>query len=230
MAPPSVSVVVPAYDESGSIEGVVREAHDALGRHDIGRYEIVLVDDGSRDDTLALMQRMRETLPGVRVIAHQENRGLGAAIRTGLAAASGDVLLWVPGDGQYAVHDLLPGVSMLDVADMVVGLRHTRGDPARGVISRCFHALILLLFRFDASRMSGLFIIRKDVFNQLKPRSTDVFLNYELPLLCVQRGRPLEFITIPVRPRQAGASKVVNARTIGRILWEMMRLRAGIRG
>jgi dolichol-phosphate mannosyltransferase len=226
---PSVSVVVPAYDEGASIEGVVREAHDALAGHGIGRYEIVLVDDGSRDDTAAVMHRMREALPGVRVIGHEENRGLGAAIRTGLTAAVGEVLLWVPGDGQYAVRDLLPGLSKLDTADLVVGLRHTRGDPARGVISRCFHALILLLFRFDASRMSGLFIIRKDVLEQLRPRSIDVFLNYEIPLLCVHRGRPVAFITLPVRPRQAGVSKVVNARTIGRILWEMGRLRVGMR-
>lgn len=221
-----MSVIVPAYDEGGNIEDVVREAAGALARLRIESGEIVLVDDGSRDGTRAIMNRLASEQPGVRVVGHDTNRGLGAAIRTGLDAARGDVLLWVPGDGQYAVADLLQGLPLVASAGVVIGLRHTRGDLARGVISRGFHALIAMLFRFDASRMSGLFMIRRSMLERLGPRSTDVFLNYEIPLLCVRNGYPVAHVDVRVRPRRTGASKVVNARTIGRILWEMLRFRA----
>jgi glycosyltransferase involved in cell wall biosynthesis len=225
MAADAVSLIVPACDESGSIEGTVREAVAAFARHGIERQEIVLVDDGSRDDTRAVMDRLGRELPTVRVVTHDVNRGLGAAIRTGLSAAHGDILLWVPGDGQYAVNDLLHGLSLLDSGGVVIGLRRARGDVARGLVSRCFHGLIFLFFRFDASRMSGLFMIRRAVFERLRPQSGDVFLNYEIPLLCVRHGLRVEPLDVTLHPRRSGVSKVVNARTIGRILWEMARFR-----
>ena len=221
----TVSLVVPAYDESGSIEATVREAAAALTRLGGDDWEIVVVDDGSRDGTGAILERLGRELTAVRMVTHDVNRGLGTAIRTGLDAARGDILLWVPGDGQYAVDDLLRGLPRLDSAGVVIGLRSARGDVARGIVSRCFHGLIFLFFRFDASRMSGLFMIRRTVFDRLRPRSTDVFLNYEIPLLCVRHGDRVESLDVTLRPRRMGVSKVVTARTIGRILWEMVRFR-----
>jgi glycosyltransferase involved in cell wall biosynthesis len=222
---PAVSIVIPAYNEEGNIVTVVREAAAALQRRGISEAEILLIDDGSRDGTGAAMRAVQDQLHGVRVIQHPVNRGLGAAIRTGLEASAGEAVFWVPGDGQYAVDEVLAALPLLSDAEVVVGLRSARGDVARGVISRCFHALILLLFRFDASRMSGIFVIRRSTLAQLQPRSADVFLNYEIPLLCIGSGYRLAQVDVSVRPRASGVSKVVNTRTIGRILWDMLCFR-----
>ena len=220
-----VSLVIPAFDESGTIEAVVKEAVNTFQRRHQARWEIIIVDDGSGDGTGGIVDGLARELPDVRVIHHESNRGLGAAIRTGIEAASGDILSWIPGDGQYGTDDLLRGLARLDDAGVVIGLRSARGDVTRGVISRCFHGLIYLFFTFDASRMSGLFMIRRAVLEGIRPASRDVFLNYEIPLLCVRHGYRVEQIDVTLRPRRTGVSKVVNVRTIGRILIEMVRFR-----
>src|SRR5262245_46272484 len=82
----ALSLVLPAYNEGAVIRQAVTEADEALGRL-TDRYEIVVVDDGSRDATAALVTEMAEEMPRVRLIRHPENRGYGAALRTGFEAA-----------------------------------------------------------------------------------------------------------------------------------------------
>src|SRR5262245_49326646 len=102
--PESVSVVVPVYDEEKNLEQVVRDLTTELAGY---RYEIIIIDDGSKDGTPVLADRLAAEDPQhVRVIHYATNRGGGAATRTGLSAATNDLVMMVPGDGQFVTADL----------------------------------------------------------------------------------------------------------------------------
>ena len=111
--PSSVSVVIPAMNEAGAIAGVITGLQQGGAWH-----EIIVVDDGSTDGTADIAQAA-----GARVIRHPYNKGNGAAVKTGIRAATGEYLLIVDADGQHQPADAVRLVSRLGEYDLVVGAR-----------------------------------------------------------------------------------------------------------
>lgn len=228
MGLPYLSVVIPAYNESANVDQVVAAALDALKQRGVGSYELLLVNDGSTDDTWSRMERLAREVPGVRAFAHDTNRGLGAALRTGFANARGELIVWIPGDGQFDLGGILAGLPQMETKEIVVVLRTGRTESTRNLISTCFHGLTRLLFRFEATDVCGIYIIKRETLEQIRPRSSDIFLNLEIPILCVRHNKPLGQITVPIQPRLSGVSKVANVRTMAKNLFEMLRFRVGL--
>src|SRR4051812_19561750 len=128
--PRSLSLILPAYNEAAGIAEAVAEADDALARF-AGDYEILVVDDGSRDDTAAIAEAVARDRPRVRLLRHDVNRGYGAALRTGFEAARGALVAFTDADGQFDLADLERLVYLADLAPVVVGYREQRQDPWR---------------------------------------------------------------------------------------------------
>ncbi len=128
MPAPAISILVPAYGEAGTIEQVLRRAV-ALGLD----CEIIVVDDGSHDTTAAVVQRLADELPQVRLIRHERNRGKGAAVRTAIDASQGDIVLVQDADLEYDPRDIPRLIEPLQsgVADVVYGTRLRGGEPQR---------------------------------------------------------------------------------------------------
>jgi glycosyltransferase involved in cell wall biosynthesis len=114
-APSSVSIIVPAYNEAHAISGLVTALRAAAAWH-----EIIVVDDGSKDDTAT-----HAATAGATVVRHPYNKGNGAAVKTGIRAASGEFILIVDGDGQHQPEDAIRLVSRLGEYDLVIGARST---------------------------------------------------------------------------------------------------------
>jgi glycosyltransferase involved in cell wall biosynthesis len=125
---PLISVVVPAYDEERTIEEVVRRVAEAGLR-----AEIIVVDDGSRDGTAAVLARLDGEIEGLRTLAQPVNRGKGAAVRAGIAASKGDFVVIQDADLEYDPKDLptLLGPLLEGRADAVYGTRLRGGEPQR---------------------------------------------------------------------------------------------------
>jgi glycosyltransferase involved in cell wall biosynthesis len=125
---PLISVVVPAYDEERTIEEVVRRVAQAGLR-----AEIIVVDDGSRDGTAAVLARLDGEIEGLRTLAQPVNRGKGAAVRAGIAASKGDIVVIQDADLEYDPKDLptLLGPLLEGRADAVYGTRLRGGEPQR---------------------------------------------------------------------------------------------------
>ena len=124
-----VSAFVPCHNEEGNVEAVVRGLLTTLGALGVP-FEVVVVDDGSTDRTAEVVRRLAQQDRRVRLVQHPRNIGYGAALRTGFASARYPWVFFTDGDGQFDPRDFVRLVPHTASADLVVGYRARRQDPA----------------------------------------------------------------------------------------------------
>ncbi|CAB4882923.1 unannotated protein [freshwater metagenome] len=221
---PAISVVIPAYNEAESIADTVAAVLAALPEP--GRAQLVLVNDGSTDGTVDVMQAIADSCAAAVLIVHRPiNGGMGQALASGFSVASGDVLTWIPGDGEYDLSEVLAGLPLLDQADVVLVRRNARGQLGRNIVSSVMYGLIRVLFRFDARGYCGIFVISQKRWRELAVASRDVFFTLEVALRSRHVRWTIAFVPAEWRPRRAGRSKVFNVRTILRNVGELLSFR-----
>nr|WP_314438195.1 glycosyltransferase family 2 protein [uncultured Brevundimonas sp.] len=207
---PDISVVVPVHDESGAAVPLAREIAEAfMGRS----FEMIFVDDASRDTTLAELKAVMPELPMLRVLAHGSNAGQSRAVRTGVLAARGGVIVTLDGDGQNPPIDAPRLVDALlaapaDVA-LVGGRRAKRQDStAKRQASLWANRIRKRLLDDDADDTGcGLKAFRRDVFLRLP--YFDHIHRY-LPALVIREGYRNQYLDVGHRHRETGRSKYTN--------------------
>ncbi|MBS0363718.1 MAG: glycosyltransferase family 2 protein [Proteobacteria bacterium] len=214
-AKPDISVVVPVFDEEGAAPALAREIAAAFkGRN----FEIVFVDDASRDGTRAALKALTAEIPQLRVLAHRRNSGQSRAIRSGVLGARGEVIVTLDGDGQ---NDPADGPALVDALmagppelALVGGERVKRQDSAaKKVASRIGNGVRKRLLKDTANDTGcGLKAFRREAFLRLP--YFDHIHRY-LPALMQREGYQTAFRPVNHRHRQTGASKYTN---LGR-LW-----------
>lgn len=214
-----VSCVLPAYNEDESLPLTVAEWAEAFERCTVD-YEIIVVDDGSTDDTVKRLRELQARHERLRVITQGVNLGYGAAIVRGFAAAAFPLLFFTDSDGQYDPADFEGVLAHADEADVVVGYRMGRSDPAiRHVLSRGYNFLARHVVGVDLRDINCAFkLLHRDAFRRLGLEATGFAINAELAL-CARLAR-MRVVELPVRhrPRHAGRSKV-RALHVVRALW-----------
>ena len=229
---PSVSVVVMAFNEAENVEAVVRELHGVLSALPGPRAdELLIVDDGSSDGTGAVAERLAAELPGVRVIHHDVNRGLGGVYRTGFEAAARDLVTFFPADGQFPATIIQTFFPLMASHDLVLGYlpRRDSSPLARG-LSAAEKVLYRLLFG-RMPRYQGVFMVRRTVLQGLTLHTTGRGWGVVMEMvLRIFRG-PHRVTSVPttLRPRMSGQSKVNNPRTIWINLKQAVALRRTLR-
>ncbi len=207
---PELSVVLPAYNEEGNIERAVRDAAAACQRL-VREFEVVVVDDGSRDRTPVILAGLeRELERRLRVVRHATNLGYGAALRDGFAAARGELVFYTDSDNQFDLAELADVLPLMQDADVAVGYRLDRQDTAlRKLSSAFFNALTCRVLGLHLRDLNCSFkLFRRRVLDGLRFDSNDFFVDAEMMARicgagwrCVQRG-------VRHRPRTAGRSTV----------------------
>mgnify|MGYP000426808104 CR=1 FL=1 len=208
--PPAVSVVVPVHNEADNIRPLVAEIAAALeGAGEA--YEMVYVDDGSRDATPDRLRRARGDHPALRVVRHAGAAGQSAAVRSGVKAARGRFVATLDGDGQNDPADIPALLGRLRGAHdpdalMVAGWRATRHDSAmRRAASRIANGLRRRLLGDDTPDTGcGLKVMTRDAFLDLPGFD---HMHRFLPALMVRRGGSVESVAVNHRPRREGTSK-----------------------
>lgn len=231
---PELSYFFPAHDEAENVQGLVVEALQALPLM-AERYEIVCVDDGSRDGTAQIADRLAAEHPGiVRVVHHGVNRGYGAAVRSGLASARYPLVCFTDGDRQFRVADLASLLSRLAegrpsgaAADVVVGYRIRRADPPiRLAYARVYRACLRLFFGLavrDPDCACKLF--RRSALEGVRVESGGAFLSAELLIKISRRGGRIVEQGVPHYPRTAGRASGADPRVVARAVRDFWALR-----
>jgi len=221
---PQVSVVVPVFNEAGAAPDLAREIAGAFAGQTV---EILFVDDCSRDDTRERLAALKSEIPTLRLLAHSANSGQSRAVRTGVLAARGDIIVTLDGDGQNDPADAPKLVDALragppDLA-LVGGERVRRQDnAAKRIASRIGNGVRRRLLRDTANDTGcGLKAFRREAFLRLP--YFDHIHRY-LPALMLREGYTTLFLPVGHRPRTSGASKYTN---LGR-LWASASDLAGV--
>ena len=226
-----VTIAMPAYDEAPNLERCAAEALDALA--ETGQEgELMIVDDGSTDGTGALADRIAAADARVRVVHHGSNRGFSGAMTTSLREARGEWVFLVPADGQIQMRDIHRFLAARTDADIVVGVRSFRPDPAgRAVLSRAFHTIAKALFPLPLAEFSSAFLFRRALVDAMQIRSRPKgasFLPEVLYRASVRRARFVQLVIEP-RARFAGRAKGAQLSVAVRTLFEMLRLAPVVR-
>jgi glycosyltransferase involved in cell wall biosynthesis len=142
----SLSVFFPAYNDESSIAAMVEKALALLPRFTTD-YEVLVVNDGSRDNTAAVLDELARRSPQVRVIHHPQNRGYGGALRTGFLNATKEWVFYTDGDGQYDVEELANLLPLLTAeVDVVNGYKLKRSDNRRRIVLGAFYKFLARVF------------------------------------------------------------------------------------
>lgn len=231
-----LSYFFPAHNEAENIEPLVAEALDVLPGL-ARRFEIIAVDDGSRDGTAGIADRLAREHPGVvLVVHHQVNLGYGAALRSGFGASQYGLVAFTDGDRQFRLTDLGPLLARIEqpispadpaLPDAVVGYRLKRADPAvRLAYARVYRLCLRLLFGLrvrDVDCACKLF--RRPALDGVRLESGGAFLSAELLIKLRARGRVIVEVGVPHYSRTAGSASGANPRVVLRAVRDFWRLR-----
>lgn len=216
--PPSLSVVMPAFNEADAIRPVVERV-----LHELPHAEVIVVDDGSRDGTAAVL----DGLP-VRVVRHPYNKGNGAAVKSGLRAASGDWVLLLDADGQHSAEDVSRLLAHTGDYDLVVGARDaaTQASVGRLLGNRVLNWLAgYVAGRPVPDLTSGFRAMRRAAIMEFIHLLPNGYSYPTTSTLCFfKAGYSVVFVPLRARPRRAGRSNIKLARDGARFLTIILRI------
>ncbi|MBL0172392.1 MAG: glycosyltransferase [Gemmatimonadaceae bacterium] len=204
MAPPvDVSVLVPAKDEAENL-ALFLELCDATFQTQSARYEVIVIDDGSRDGSWALLQELAARFAFLRPVRHRAQRGIAEALRTGYLHARGDILVFYPADLQFKPEDIprLVAPILADQSDMVTGFK--QGKYEKAFVSRVYNRLSRALFEIPVRDLNNVKAYRREIMASLPMRPD--FHRYMIVLAAAQ-GYTVTEVPVPLYPRHAGRSK-----------------------
>lgn len=225
-----LSVVMPVYNEEECIEEVVR----SIDREIVSKLEsceFIVVDDGSRDGTARVLERMKSSMPRLRVLTQVPNQGHGPAIRRGFEEASGEFVFHIDSDNQFEVEEFWRFWELRADADLILGYRRVRHDPLhRLILTRIVRALLLVLFGSYLRDSNVPFkLIRAERLRELLAAiPPDAFApSILIAGLAALRGLRLHQLPVTHLPRLTGQCSIVRwklLRSCCLSAWQLLRL------
>jgi len=200
---PRVSVLVPAKDEADNLPEFMRQAAETFAAYP-GQYEVIVIDDGSVDNTQAVLARLREQYPFLRTEHHRTQRGIADALRTGYLVSRGDVLVFYPADLQFKPEDIpvLVDPILRGEYDMMTGYK--QGQYEKAFVSGIYNKLSRSLFDIPVRDLNSVKAYRRDIMAGLPARPD--WHRYMIVMAAAQ-GFTVGEVPIPLYPRNAGRSK-----------------------
>jgi glycosyltransferase involved in cell wall biosynthesis len=232
----SITAFCPCYNDGGTIASMVILMVETLKKL-TDDYEVIVVDDGSKDHSREILKNLEAAYDNLRVIYHEKNKGYGGALKTGFYSAKKDLIFYTDGDFQYDVAELEKLMAALsDGVDIVNGYKSKRSDPVhRKVIGRIYHHIVKILFGLKIRDVDCVFrLIRRAVFDRIN-------LKYDSGVICVELVKKLQdagfkFAEVPVTHffRSYGKSQFFDFKrvfTVGinilRLWWEVVVKKRG---
>ena len=221
---PELSIFFPFWDEQENIEHVVKSAI-SIAENVAEKWEIIMVDDGSTDDTLLIAKRFASEDPRLKVISHKPNRGYGAALKAGFENARYNLIVFMDGDDQFDFSEIEKFIEQIDSADMVIGYRKKRRDTKRFkriLLMNLLKLWDLILFRINFKDIDcGFKMIKKDALEKIMPlRSEGAMITTELLVKAKRKNLKIIEVGVTHYPRALGIQSGANLPVIIRAVLE----------
>jgi glycosyltransferase involved in cell wall biosynthesis len=213
---PSISAFFPCYNDAETIGDLVTQADRVIGGL-TDDYEIIVVNDGSRDESASVLAALSTQMPRLRVVDHGVNRGYGAALRSGFNHATKDLVFYTDGDGQYDVDEMpILLTLMTDDTQFVNGMKMTRHDPPYRVFVGNLHRFVTRWsFWLPINDVDCDFrLIRRSILDKLRLSSSSGSICVELVKQAQRAGAQFREVSIHHYARRAGVSEFFTARRI----------------
>ncbi len=221
----SLSIVLPAYNEEHNIEPLILEI-DSFVKTITPDYEMIVVDDGSRDHTCARLQQLQTLCPRLQVITHKQNLGYGQALRSGISQAQKDLILLMDADRQFKIEALPRFLEQIPYCAAVIGFRMARRDNCyRRVLGRLGNAFLNLALKENFRDVNcGFKLIRARELKAIRLYSNGGLISCELIRKLLARDKKVCQLPVPHYPREKGKATGGRLRTAARFLVEVPNL------
>ncbi len=226
---PEISIIMPAYNEGANLARAVESVLAAFQRLDI-TGELVIVDDGSRDETPSIAQQFSQRDPFIRIVTHKKNEGIGAAYIDGLKEARGESVVYIPGDGENDPYDILRYLSLMEHVDIVVPYVYNREVRSLGrrILSRLYKWIVVLTFGPLSRYLNGTVIYRRSILRDLVPQARGFFFQTEILIRAIRRQYLYAEVPVALGNRGVGRSKAVTWSSFLSVARSYLKLAARI--
>jgi glycosyltransferase involved in cell wall biosynthesis len=230
---PSISVIIPVFNEEANVGHAITLATRALETH-ASEHEVIVVDDASTDRSAAIVQELAVRDPRIVLLRHARNRKLGGTLRTGFAAASKDLVLYMDADLPFDPHDIGRAIRALELtrADILAAYRSDRTAEGlrRALLSYGYNLLIGILFGWPHRDVNFSFkLIRREVLDAIELRAEGSLISAELLVKARNLGFTVQQIGLDYFPRTRGTSTLASAGVVLTILRELVSLGGDMR-
>ncbi len=222
----SLTIFFPCYNEERNVEKVTYDAL-AAAREVSNDYEVIIVNDGSKDRTAQIADRMAEKHPEVRVVHHEVNKGYGAALQSGFKNASKELVFYTDGDGQFKVKEIKNLLPHIERYDIVSGYRIKRQDPVhRRLNAFMWGAMVNMLFKLKVSDVDSAFkLYKREIFDNITLTSQGALIDTEILAKAKSKGYTITEVGVNHYPRTAGTQTGAKLSVIVKAFIELYKLK-----
>jgi len=219
-----LSAFLPAYNEEGNVEQMCASLRAVLAQF-AEDYEIIIVDDGSRDKTAEIADRLAREDTKIRVVHHDHNLGYGAAIRSGINACRKEYIFFTDGDGQFDLSQLSSFIPLMSEYEAIIGYRLNRQDNwVRKANAWAWNRLVRLMFDLKVRDSNCAFkLFHRKIFDQIQLESSGAMISTEMLVKIFKQGYKVCEVGVLHSPRLAGKQTGANIRVILRAFNELFR-------
>lgn len=223
---PELSIFFPFWNEEENVSRVVFSAID-VAKKVTDKWEIIIIDDGSSDNTLREAEKIAFKNKNIKIVSHQPNRGYGAALKEGFQNASYNYIVFTDGDGQFDISQITKFIDKIDEADIVIGYRKKRRDTfARHILMYMLRVWDLTFFGFRFRDIDcGFKMFKKESLERIMPlRSEGAMITTEILAKAKRKNLKIEQVEVDHYKRQFGEQSGANLAVVVRAVLESMLL------
>jgi glycosyltransferase involved in cell wall biosynthesis len=221
----ALSVFFPCYNEELNLQSLILEAIQVFD-HSVQKYEILVVNDGSTDKTGLIADRLSNEHDCIRVIHHNENKGYGAALISGLSNSIHEWVFFTDGDRQFVISEIEILLNEIDDHDLIIGYRKARQDPWHRILyGHTWTRLVQLLFGLKVRDINCAFkLVKKRILDGITLHSSGAVINTELLVRTKLFGACIKQVGVSHRPRMFGRQTGGNPSVILKAFVELFKL------
>jgi glycosyltransferase involved in cell wall biosynthesis len=226
----SISVFFPCYNEQDNVARTTEQALEVLEKLNAD-FEIIIVNDGSSDNTGQIADGLAAGDNRIKVVHHPTNLGYGAALQSGFKAAARKLVFYTDGDGQFDIAEMPPLLPLINKYDIVSCYRLNRQDsPVRKINAWCWTKLVCLLFSMKVRDIDCAFkLYKREIFDNIKLSSAGALIDAEILARATRKGYTITQTGVRHYPRIAGKQTGADIKVILRAFKELFKLYNRIR-